>query len=72
MVVDTGSWLPGKKVLVPVTWINRVVWDEKVVHVDLSRDSLRECPEYDPGRPVNREYEQTLYDYHGRPADWSG
>ena len=70
MVVDTGSWLPGKKVLVSTNWISKVVWDEKMVYVDLSKDSLSKCPEFDPSQPVNREYEERLYDYYGRPAYW--
>jgi hypothetical protein len=71
MVVDTGRWLPGKKVLVPVHWIDSVIWKDRKVNVNLSKESLRECPEYDPSQPVNREYEETLYDYHGKPAYWN-
>ena len=38
--------------------------------VDLSRESVKNSPEFDPSEPVNREYEMKLYDYYGRPRYW--
>ena len=74
MVVDTGaaslSWLPGKKVLVAPAWIEAVTWEEKKVHVDLSRGTIHDSPGFDPSAPINREYEVRLYDYHGQPKYW--
>ena len=70
MVVDTRNWLPGKKVLVAPDWIEEVEWVERKVHVTLERDSVEESPEFEPGMPVNRTYEQSLYDFYGRPAYW--
>jgi len=70
MVVDTRNWLPGKKVLVATDWIEEVEWIERKVHVTLERDSVEESPEFEPGMPVNRTYEQRLYDFYGRPAYW--
>lgn len=71
MVVDTRNWLPGKKVLVAPGWIESIDWAESKVAVDLSRDQIKDGPEYDPFAPVNREYEVRLYDYYGRPAYWA-
>jgi hypothetical protein len=70
LAVDTGNWLPGKKVLIAPQWIERVTWGERKVHIDLSREGIRQSPEYDPTVPVNREYETRLYDYYGRPKYW--
>jgi hypothetical protein len=39
--------------------------------VDLSRQKIKDSPEWNPETAVNREYETRLYDYYGRPADWS-
>lgn len=69
LVVDTRNWLPGKKVLVAVRWIDRVSWDDKQIRVDLTRDAISNAPEFDPYAPVNAEYERRLYDYYGRPLD---
>lgn len=71
MVVDTVNWWPGKKVVVAPQWIARVSWAESNVYVDLTRESIKNAPEYDPSAIVNREYENKLYDYYGRPKYWS-
>ena len=70
MVVATGDWLPGRKVLVSPRWIDSIQWEGIKVAVSLSRAVVRDSPQYDPQAPINREYEFRLYDYHGRPAYW--
>ena len=69
-VVDTRNWLPGRKVLVAPDWVTRTSWGDRDVHVDVTRARIKDCPEYDPGLPINRRYEQQLYDYYGRPVYW--
>jgi hypothetical protein len=70
MVVDTRNWLPGRKVLVAPVWITSVDWAESKVSVDLTREQVKNSPEYDPSTPVKREYEVRLYDFYGRPNYW--
>lgn len=70
LVVDTRNWLPGRKILISPAWVKRVDWDEKSLHVDLSRKEIRGSVEFDPSAPINREYEARLYDYYGRPKYW--
>lgn len=70
LVVDIHNWLPGRKVLVPPTWAESVHWNDRTVHLDLSRDQVKDAPEYRPGEAVNRRYEERLYDYYGRPSYW--
>jgi hypothetical protein len=70
MVVDTRNWLPGRKVLVAPAWINGVSWSDRAVRVDLTRELVRASPEYDPTAPVNRQLEERLYDFYGRPKYW--
>ena len=69
MVVDTRNWLPGKKVLVAPRWIDRVSWDESKVYVSLSREAIKNSPEYQPDT-LNREYEEKLHDHYDRPKYW--
>jgi hypothetical protein len=71
LVVDTGNWLPGRKVLVVPAWAEQINWALRKVYVDLSRETIENSPEFDPSMPVNREYEARLYDYYGRPSYWS-
>jgi hypothetical protein len=71
LVVGTGNWLPGKRVLVSPGWSKEVTWAGRRVSLDLSKDAVQDSPEFDPSVPVNREYEVRLYDYYGRPHYWS-
>lgn len=70
LVVDTGGWLSGRKVLVARQWIDQVNWKGRTVIVNLSRETVEHSPEFDPSAPVNREYEVEYYDYYGRPHYW--
>jgi sporulation protein YlmC with PRC-barrel domain len=69
MVVDTRNWLPGKKVLIAPRWIDRVSWNDSKVYVSLSRESIKNAPEYHPDT-LNREYEGKLHDHYNRPKYW--
>jgi sporulation protein YlmC with PRC-barrel domain len=48
LVVDTGNWLPGKRVLLSPQWINRVEWADSSVHFDLTRESVENSSEFNP------------------------
>ena len=71
MIVNTGNWLPGKKVLISPEWIKTVSWSDQAVVIDLTQEGVKSSPEFDPSTPINREYEARLYDYYGRPKYWS-
>lgn len=64
MVVDTGNWLPGKKVLISPKWIREIKWETSEVFVDLSVDAIKNSPEYDPEVTFPETYETTLYEYY--------
>ena len=69
-VVDTKKILPGKKVLCDINWIQTVDFTKSKLDVQLSQDSIKNSPEYNPAEPINREYEEQLYDFCGRPYRW--
>jgi hypothetical protein len=68
--VATRNWWPGKKVLVSPAWIDRVSWEESEVYTSLSREAIRNGPEYVESTPITREYENRLYFHYGRPPYW--
>ncbi len=70
MVVNTKNILPGKKVLLSTEWIENIDWPAAVVEVDISKDMIKNSPTFDPSRPVNRNHENELFDYYGRPKGW--
>lgn len=70
LVVYTGNWLTGKRVLISPRWISEISWDAKELKIDLPKEKVEESPLYNPSEPVNREYESVLYDYYGKPKYW--
>lgn len=69
-VVGTGKWLPGRQVLLASEWIDEIDWATSHVHIDVTRATIKGSPQFDPEAPVNRQYEEVLYDYYGRPKYW--
>lgn len=47
LVIDTRNWLLGRKVIVAPHWISSINWARGQVQVNLSRDAIRQSPEYD-------------------------
>lgn len=70
VVVDTVNWWPGKKVVIAPQWIKDVSWTESRVYVELSRERIKNAPEYDPTAVIDRRYEDKLYDYYKSPKYW--
>lgn len=72
LIVDTKDFLPGKKVLVSPDWIERISWDDKKVYVNLTRDAIKNAPEYDEDVILGRDYESRLYNHYNRQGYWAG
>ena len=71
LVVDTAKWLTGRKVLVSPFWAKGINWDERTVSVELSKEEIKDSPEYDPLKPIERHYEIELYKHYGKPGYWT-
>jgi hypothetical protein len=71
LVVDTHDWWPGKRVLISPQWIERVSWSESKVFVNLSREAIKQSPEYTPEALLDRNYEAVLHRHYGRKAYWA-
>ena len=70
LVVDTVNWWPGKKVLVAPDWARHVSWSERSISVELPRERIKQCPEYDTSVQLDRSYEERLYGHYGYPPYW--
>ena len=70
LVVDTYIIMPGGKVLVALDWIKDISWEDSSVNLGLTREEVQKSPVYDSTTGVNREYENKLFDYYGRPKYW--
>jgi hypothetical protein len=70
LIINTHNWWPGKKVLVSPQWIERVSWIESQVFVNLSRETIRQSPEYTEESPLTRDYETGLHLHYNRLGYW--
>jgi hypothetical protein len=66
IVVDTGPWIFGKKVLLPAGTIDRVDSDSGKLYVDLTKDQIKDSPEFDQSSYNEPAYRNRVGDYYGR------
>jgi hypothetical protein len=72
LVADTGSWLPGRQVLLSPHSIGRLDQAGKVLRVNLTRQQIEDSPSIKSHKPVSRQYEEDYYRYYGWPSYWQG
>jgi hypothetical protein len=70
LIIGTRNWWPGKKVLVSPRWIERVSWLESKVFVNLSRETIKQSPEYTDESLITRDYEIGLHRHYNREGYW--
>ncbi len=70
LVVDTGHWLPGRKVLVPPGVLGQPNWTGSTFPVALTREQVEKSPDIDTDKPVSRQQELDLHSHFGWPAYW--
>jgi hypothetical protein len=73
IVVDTGPWIFGRKVLLPAGVIRDVDLDTEMVFVGLTKDEIKNAPEFDETTYRDQSYRNELDEYYrGRQAVTSG
>lgn len=65
VVVDTGPWIFGKKVMLPAGVIDRIDADERQVFVNRSKDEIKDAPEFDETGYRDEAYRGDLGGYYG-------
>jgi hypothetical protein len=70
LIVDTQNWWPGKKVRVSPQWIELVSWSESTVFVNLTREAIKQSPEYTEESLLTRDYETGLHRHYDRQGYW--
>jgi hypothetical protein len=64
IVVDTGPWIFGKKVLLPAGVIDRIDTTEEKVYVHRTKDEIKDAPEFDEDR-FDEAYRSDVGTYYG-------
>ncbi|MGH3071455.1 MAG: PRC-barrel domain containing protein [Gaiellaceae bacterium] len=66
LIVDTGPWILGKKVLLPAGVVDRVDLDTETVFVSRTKDEIKRSPELDDEMlPHDEQYRSRVADYYG-------
>jgi hypothetical protein len=65
LVVDTGPWIFGKKVLLPAGVVRDVDLDAQTIFVNRSKDEIKNAPEFDESRYRESDYRRELGGYYG-------
>ena len=66
IVVDTGPWIFGKKVMLPAGVVRDIDLDTETIFVSLTKDEIKDAPEFDEKRYRDESYRSELGDYYGR------
>ncbi|MEV1172962.1 PRC-barrel domain containing protein [Nonomuraea sp. NPDC049784] len=66
IIVDTGPWIFGKKVMLPAQVVTSIDPQERNVHVARTKAEIKDAPEFDEGTFKEPEYRTRIGDYYGR------
>jgi hypothetical protein len=72
VVADTGSWMPGRLVLISPHALGRLYPGGKILLVNLTREQIEKSPSIDAHKPVSRQQEEEYHRYYGWPYYWQG
>ncbi|TDQ42178.1 PRC-barrel domain-containing protein [Aureibacillus halotolerans] len=72
VVADTRTWFFGGKVLLSPKSFERLDPQEQLIHVNLTKDQIKDSPKPEEHEPINRQYEKELSDFHGWGYYWLG
>lgn len=64
IVLKTGPWILGRKVMLPAGVITRVDVDNGRIHVSLTKDAIKDAPELDESAYRDDAYRHDLADYY--------
>lgn len=70
LIVETGTWLPNRKVLVSPMALRHPNREANSFPARLIREQVRNSPSINTDRPVSRQHELQFYSYYGYPYYW--
>jgi uncharacterized protein YrrD len=71
VVVDTGKWLPGRKVLIIANAIQTPCHHEDVLPLNMTQEQIQSSPEIDTAMPVSRLTEDLLHRHYSWTPYWT-
>jgi uncharacterized protein YrrD len=70
LVVKTGNWLSGRKVLISPAALTKAAWESGIFPVNLTGQQIRNSPDIDTEKPVSRQQEIALHAYYPWQNYW--
>jgi hypothetical protein len=70
LVIDTGRFMPGRKVLIHPQAVGMTVHDQDQLLVSLTKAQIEGSPDIQADAPVSRQMEEHLNDYYGWDPYW--
>jgi hypothetical protein len=72
LVADTGNWLTGRRVLLPVATLTALSRESHIATISLTRKQVEDSPDINPEQPITRQQEDELRHYFGWANYWVG
>ena len=66
---DTGNFLPGKHILISTLWLGPINWSHRTVGINLTREQIKNSPDYEKATEISREYETRLHKHYEKQAE---
>jgi len=70
LVIKTGNWLSGKKVLISPKALLTPDWENETFPVNLTKSQIENSPDIDTDKPVSRQHEEELFTYYTWDPYW--
>ena len=70
LIVKTGNWLSGRKVLISPKVLKQPDWENKEFPVNLTKAQIENSPDIDTDKPVDRQQEEQLSSYYPWDMYW--
>jgi hypothetical protein len=71
-VVNAGTWLSSRMVLVSPIAVDHPDWIERTLAVSITKEQVKNSPHIDTDKPVSRQNEAQYFGYYGYPVYWDG
>jgi len=72
VVVDTGKWLSGRRVLISPIVVGPADWENKRIPVLLNQEQVKNSPDISLNEELSQQDEIKYYDHFGWPYYWMG
>jgi hypothetical protein len=72
LVVQTGTWLSDRKVLISPMAIGEPNWQLGALPAQLTREQVRRSPDIDTDKTVSRQHELEYSSFYAYPYYWGG